>query len=72
MPTTGAAVFEWQDCIEVETMNKIQTKGGYKTQRKRRTRAVALAQIAASKISHSKSSKHSQLQFLTAQTVYKT
>jgi hypothetical protein len=41
-------------------MNKIQTGGGYKTQRKRRTRVVALAQVAASKISHSKSSEYSQ------------
>jgi hypothetical protein len=40
-------------------MNEIQAKAGYKTQRKPRTRAVALAQIAASKIPRSKRSEHS-------------
>ena len=33
-------------------MNKIQVKGDEKIQRKRRTRAIALPQLAASKISH--------------------
>ena len=33
-------------------MNKIQVKGEEKIQRKRRTRAIALPQLAASKISH--------------------
>jgi hypothetical protein len=36
-------------------MNKIQTKGEEKIQRKRRTRAAALPQLTASKISHKKS-----------------
>jgi len=39
--TTGVPVLRWQDCTEVPTMNKIQAKGGYKTQRKRRARVVA-------------------------------
>jgi hypothetical protein len=33
-------------------MNKIQSKGNEKVQRKRRTRALAIPQLAASKISH--------------------
>jgi hypothetical protein len=33
-------------------MNKIQIKSNEKVQRKRRTRAVAIPQLAASKISH--------------------
>ena len=33
-------------------MNKIQVKSNEKVQRKRRTRAVAIPQLAASKISH--------------------
>ncbi len=33
-------------------MNKIQSKSNEKVQRKRRTRAVAIPQLAASKISH--------------------
>lgn len=37
-------------------MNKIQTIGEIKTQRKRRTRALALPQLAASKIPHLKGS----------------
>ena len=41
-------------------MNKIQVKGESKTQRKRRTRAIALAQVAASKIPHPKGSIHPQ------------
>jgi hypothetical protein len=40
-------------------MNKIQAKGSYKSQRKRRTPAVGLSQVAASKISHPKHSEHS-------------
>jgi len=36
-------------------MNKIQVKGDEKIQRKRRTRAIAIPQLAASKISHKKS-----------------
>lgn len=35
-------------------MNKIQVKGDEKIQRKRRIRAVALPQLAASKLSHKK------------------
>jgi hypothetical protein len=33
-------------------MNKIQSKGNEKIQRKRRTKVVAIPQLAASKISH--------------------
>jgi hypothetical protein len=40
-------------------MNKIQVKSESKTRRKRRIRAIALAQIAASKIPHSKGAGHS-------------
>lgn len=43
-------------------MNKIQVKGEEKIQRKRRTRAVALPQLAASKISH-KNTGYSQPDF---------
>lgn len=41
-------------------MNKMQARGDYKSQRKRHTRAVALAQVAASKIPHLKHSEHPQ------------
>jgi hypothetical protein len=43
-------------------MNKIQVKGEEKIQRKRRTRAVALPQLAASKLSH-KNTGYSQPDF---------
>lgn len=36
----------------MKAMNKIQSKSNEKVQRKRRTRAVAIPQLAASKISH--------------------
>lgn len=38
-------------------MQKIQTKGDERIQRKRRTRAMALPQLAAGKIPHSKHSE---------------
>jgi|KBSSwiStaDraftv2_1062776.scaffolds.fasta_scaffold602794_2 hypothetical protein len=44
-------------------MNKIQVKGEEKIQRKRRTRVVALPQLAASKLSH-KNTGYSQPDFV--------
>jgi len=47
-------------------MNKIKVMGQKKTQRKQRTAAVALPQIAASKIPHLKSSQARSIPFRTA------
>jgi len=39
-------------------MNKLQSKGGYKTQRKRNMKAVGLPEVTAGKLSHAKNSEH--------------
>jgi hypothetical protein len=44
-------------------MNKIQTKSNDKILRKRRIRATALAELAASKIPHSKHSDHARFAY---------